>query len=630
MMSDPTKMADDPRPDDAADAAETPQDDEAIRRALWGSLAVFALVAAVAGGIFWWNRRPEPAPAAVAAPIELPQDRPPASAPIPHLPFVEVAREAGITFVHESGAAGEKLLPETMGSGCAFLDYDGDGDQDVLLLNGKRWDGDAKDADGPRPTQALYRNDGTGKFEDVTAEAGLDFSLYATGAAAGDYDNDGRADLFIASLGADRLLHNDGGRFTDVTDAAGLTEADPAWGTSCGFFDYDNDGDLDLFVCHYLEWSKEYDLAQDFQLTGGGRAYGRPQNFAGTASRLCRNDGDGTFTDVTTEAGIEILHPDTGGPMGKALGVTFADFDEDGRLDIFVANDTVQNFLFHNRGDGTFAEVGAAVGVAFGPAGEARGAMGIDAAYIRGDRDLGVAIGNFANEMTALYVTPRGELQFTDEAVSNGLGPATRLELTFGTLLCDLDLDGRPDLFAANGHLEEDISKVISSQTYKQPAHLFWNAGPESQREFLPVPAAKSGPDITTPTVGRGAAYADIDADGDLDLLTTCVDGPPQLLRNDQRLGRHWLRVKLVGTRANRDAIGAVVEVETESGVLRQRVMPTRSYQSQVELPLTFGLGTSNRVNRLRITWPGGEVQEVPAGPVDRLITIAQPKQAGL
>ncbi|MBW3542029.1 MAG: CRTAC1 family protein, partial [Planctomycetes bacterium] len=360
---------------------------------------------------------------------------------------------------------------------------------------------------------------------------------------------------------------------------------------------------------------------QNFTLVGGGRAYGRPQDFLGTFPYLYRNDGEGRFTDVSAEAGVQVVDEDTGSPVAKSLGVTFDDFDRDGRLDIAVANDTVRNFLFKNLGNCRFEEIGRLANVAFDPAGNARGAMGIDAARFRNSDSVGIAIGNFANEMTALYVAsePEAGLLFKDEAVSNGLGPVTRQELTFGLFFFDADLDGRLDLLASNGHLEEDINKVQPSQHYEQPPQLLWNAGAEHRTEFVPVPPENCGRDFVRPLVGRGATYADIDGDGDLDVLIVAGGGPPRLLRNDQSLGRHWLRVKLVGRKGAAEAIGAEVEVHAGGKVFAQRVMPTCSYLSQVELPLTFGLGEQSQVDRLRVHWPDGSVTEIESPAIDAL-----------
>ncbi|MCH7988176.1 MAG: CRTAC1 family protein [Planctomycetes bacterium] len=583
-------------------------------------MLVVLIAGVVLGGYVLWSTMNVPEPETVTeVPAPPPEIREIPPVEIPDVRFTDVTQEAGIIFVHENGANGEKLLPETMGGGCAFFDYDNDGDPDILFVNSKRWPWDMRPASKPA-TLALYQNDGSGRFKDVTTGSGLDVSVYGQGAAVGDYDNDGNVDVFLSAVGSNRLFRNLGnGKFVDVTKAAGIAGSETAWSTSCGWFDFDNDGDLDLFVCNYIVWRKDYDLAQNFQLTGGGRAYGRPQDFQGTYPYLYRNDGNGKFTDVSKFAGVQVQNNDTGEPLAKSLGVTFDDFNRDGWLDIVVANDTVQNLLFLNQKNGTFLEIGAGSGVAFDSRGQARGAMGIDSSRFRNNQEIGIAIGNFSNEMTSLYVARDG-MSFTDEAVSNGLGPVTRQELTFGLFFFDCDLDGRLDLFASNGHLEEDINIVQRSQHYAQPPQLLWNCGPEYETEFLPVPAEKCGKDFVKRIVGRGAAYADIDGDGDLDLLIASVGRAPRLLRNDQQLAHHWLRFKLTGSKSNADAIGSIVEVTLNDGtILTQQVMPTRSYLSQVELPVTFGLGTDTEVKSIRITWPSSKTMELSDLPIDQL-----------
>ena len=543
-----------------------------------------------------------------------------APATVPSIQFTDVTSEDGIKFVQRGGATGEKMLPESGGSGCAFFDYDQDGDADLLLVSGRSWPWDEQPP-GPQPsTLALYRNDG-GKFTDVTAEAGLTADFYGQGVAVGDYDADGDDDLFITAVGNNHLYRNDNGKFTDVTAEAGVAGKADDWTTSAGFFDYDHDGDLDLFVCNYLHWTRERDQAATRRVPGTGLTYAHPSNFDGSQNYLYRNDG-GKFTDVSAEAGIHVNDPATGRPLGKALAVTFVDFDNDGWLDVFVANDTVHHFLFHNRGDGTFEEIGGGRGFALNALGVTTSGMGVDFAWIHNDDRLAVAVSNFAGEMTALYLSqPGAEVFFTDEAVATGVSGPTRDRLTFGLLFDDLDLDGRTDMVQANGHLEESIHTVQPTQQYAQPAQVFWNAGEEVDHVFEPLPADKTG-DLAKPIVGRGLAAADVDGDGDVDLVFTQVDGPPVLARNDQQLGGHWLRCRLEGAAGNPHAIGAVVELRAGGVTQRRVVMPTRSYLSQSEPVVTFGLGTATAVDSLSITWPDGSKQSVKPEGIDREITV--------
>ncbi len=602
---------------------EAEGDDAIIGSALrWSSAFILLIVATVAVAAFVLNRG-EPPPQADEAVFVAPQTRERAQRDPPAVHFSDITSESGIHFRHENGAYGEKLLPETMGGGCAFFDFDSDGDQDLLLVNSKRWSWDPRGLTDPA-TLALYENDGRGRFEDVSQAAGLSVSLYGMGAAVGDYDNDGDPDLFISAVGSNRLFQNDQGRFTDVTAAAGVAGKEEDWGTSCCWFDYNNDGRLDLFVCNYIRWSRDIDIAKDFQLLGLGRAYGPPTEFAGTHSSLYRNDGKGEFTDVSAEAGIQVTNPATGVPMAKSLGVSPIDLDRDGWMDLIVANDTVQNFLFHNQGDGTFEEIGALAGIAFDSAGDARGAMGTDVSFPHNNETLAIAIGNFATEMTAFYCADEDPLQFVDTAIANGLGPATRLELTFGLFFFDYDLDSRLDLLCANGHLEEEINKVQVSQQYEQPPQLFWNCGPESRTEYVQVDTALVGQDFHRRMVGRGAAFADIDGDGDLDVLLMGVGSAPRLLRNDQELDHHWLRFQLTGTQSNRDAIGAWVELVVGEQTLRRQVMPTRSYLSQSELPVTIGIGKATSIDRARVIWPGGNVETLELSELDRVVEVVQ------
>ncbi|VFM97787.1 MAG: Repeat domain-containing protein [Candidatus Kentron sp. G] len=631
-----------------------PPNDAIIGRVFrWSLVVVLTVAAIVMLGVMGYRDAGDVREPAGTGKVEGPRERMPgATQPPPVVSFTDITRRAGIDFVHVNGARingtqGDKLLPETMGGGVAVFDYDADGNQDLLFVNGTHWPGDAPKSD-ILPTMALYRNDGTGRFRDVTADAGLAVGFYGMGAAVGDFDNDGWVDVFFTAVGPNRLFRNEQGRFRDVTALAGVAGEPDAWSTGSAFIDYDNDGDLDLFVGNYVRWSRDIDLAVGFQLTGIGRAYGPPTTFAGSYPYLYRNDGEGRFTDVSGASGVRVDNPATLQPMAKTLGVVPVDVDGDGYLDIFLANDTVRNFLLHNQADGTFREAGVMFGVAFDRNGAATGAMGSDAAYYRNDGDLGLAVGNFANEMTSLYVTQGGDarvwerraslqegqarpngrysddVQFADEAIGEGIGTASRLALTFGLFFFDYDLDGRLDLFQANGHLEQEINLVQSSQYYEQSPQLFWNRGPDARSSFGLVaprqPSPGRGGGLSQRLVGRGAAFGDLDNDGDLDVVITQVGRRPVLLRNDQGLGHHWLRIELTGNgaegedkdrRVNRDAIGAWVEVTSGRITQRRQVMPARSYLSQVELPLTFGLGAGDTIDSIRIFWPGGGYQEV-------------------
>jgi hypothetical protein len=592
-------------------------DDRAVAEALRRSLVVLVLLCAGAAGAVWWlQRKPEERPAALA-PLESPVlpdagrgPRPPTAR------FTDITREAGIGFRHGNGARGAKLLPETLGGGVACFDMDGDGDADLLFVNGTEWP-DSPAAQTPVATAALYRNDtppgGAIRFTDITAGSGLDTPFYGMGVACGDMDADGRTDLLLTGVGGLRLLRNLGdGRFNDITSPAGLPASSSEWSTAAAWLDIDRDGDLDLFVGHYVEWSPAMDREVNNQLVGVGRAYGRPWLFPGTFPALYRNDGPPTpgapprFTEVSARSGLRIRNPATGSPMAKTLAVAPIDLNDDGWMDLVVANDTVQNFVFTNRHDGTFQEVGAQSGVAFDAYGQTRGAMGIDAARFRPDRALGIAIGNFANEMNALYVAQptRDALVFADEAITEGIGPASRLLLKFGLFFFDYDLDGRLDVLTTNGHIEEEIEKVQSNVRYRQPAQLFWNGG--GNQTFVSATPVEAGDDLFQPIVGRGSAHADFDQDGDPDVVMTQIGGPPLLLRNDQTLGNHWVRLRFVGRGGNPEAIGAWIHVRTEDGRrISRQVMPTKSYLSQSELPVHLGLGRG-RIAEARIRWPDG------------------------
>ncbi len=612
-----------------------PEDDAVIGRVFTRSLKVLAALAAAALIVvalrYVFRSGPEEA---VEIPVAAPRAVEAAPRDVPLVPFTDITAEAGIDFVHVNGAAGEALLPETMGAGAAFLDVDRDGDQDLLLVNSTTWDAVLSDAEvGPNagPTMSLYENDGAGTFADRTAGSGLEVSFYGTGVAVGDIDGDGWTDIFISAVGPNRLFRNvEGGRFEDVTRAAGVAGADTEWSSSSAFFDADGDGDLDLLVGNYVRWSREIDIEVGYQLTGVGRAYGPPLNYGGTTMDLYRNDGSGVFTDVSEEAGLHILNPATDTPVAKTLGLAPVDIEGDGDIDVVVANDTVRNFLLVNDGSGVFTEEGEFYGLAYGRDGEATGAMGADAADFRNDGELAFAIANFANEMTSLYVSQGDPTLWSDEAITAGIGAPSRRVLSFGLFFFDYDLDGRLDLLQVNGHLEDDIEVVEPSQQYRQAPQLFWNAGPDAASTFVPVEPAP-GDGLTVELVGRGSSYADIDGDGDVDVLLLQTGDRALLLRNDQETGHRWLRFVLRGDgeRVNRDAVGAWVEVEQQTAtgpvVQRRRVMPTRSYQSQVEPVVTIGLGdasSADELERVEVLWPDGVRQAVEVDGLDRLIEV--------
>jgi len=605
-------------------------DDRAIGNALRMSLVAILFLVAIVSGVIYVSNLPPKSPEIVESKTNPAQKRAAPKVALPEVKFADITEAAGIKFRHVTGAYGEKLLPETMGSGAAFFDYDNDGDQDLLLINSTYWPWKKPD-EAADPTPALYQNDGKGNFTDVTEEAGLKFSLYGMGVACGDYDNDGWIDLFLTAVGPSRLLRNVQGKFADVTVAAGVAGSPDQWGSSAGFFDYNNDGLLDLFVCNYIQWSRAIDLSLGSTYDGKNRAYAPPTPFQGAFCSLFRNEGQGRFADVSADAGVQVRNRDTSVPVGKSLGVVFVDLNEDGFCDVVVANDTVQNFVFQNLKGEKFQECGSTVGVAFDPAGNARGAMGIDVARFRNNKLYGIVIGNFANEPTSLYVAQdvgRGNdvfCLFTDEAVATGLGPQSRLELKFGVFFFDYDLDGRLDICTANGHLEKDIATIQRSQQYEQPPQLFWNGGEKGETEFVKVPADVVGDGFSRRMVGRGSAYADIDGDGDLDVLLTGSGGAPRLLRNDQQLGHHWLRLALKTSGRNVYAYGAAVELHAGGQVQERFVQPTRGYMSQSELVLTFGLGQTDKIDKVLIRWPDGSQQEIKELAVDKQHTIKQP-----
>lgn len=538
----------------------------------------------------------------------------PVNQPQPTLPrFRDITEEAGIDFWHHNGAFGERLLPETMGGGVAFFDFNNDGHQDLLFVNGSDWD--FVENRKARPGVILYANDGQGHFKDVTSQAGLsDLDVYGMGVAVGDYDADGWVDIYITAVGQNYLLANKNGVFVDVTDSAGVAGGPDDWSTSAAFFDANQDGHLDLYVANYVVWSREIDIEVDYRLTGIGRAYGPPSNFRGTQPLLFINQGDGTFIEAAEEAGLHVTNPVSEDGVGKGLAVIPVDLNQDGLLDLVVANDTTRNFVYINRTETAdpntvkFEELGTELGLGFDRNGMATGAMGIDFAHFNNDEKLAIAIGNFANEMSSFYVGQGSSVQFNDQSIGVGIGGATRLALTFGVFFFDYDLDGRLDYLQTNGHVENEINRVQASQFYKQPAQLFWNCGSGCDRQFIQVNTPQMGA-LAEPMVGRGAAYADIDRDGRLDVVLTQINGPPLLLRNETQTEHNWVGFELKGRSPNLQAIGASIEIKLGDEVLTRHVMPTRSYLSQVALPVHFGLGTFNAIDAITITWPDGHRQ---------------------
>ncbi len=523
---------------------------------------------------------------AVAAPhlIAAPSD--------PGFRLVDVTAAAGIQFQHNSGAFGAKYLPETLGVGCAFLDYDADGWLDILLVNGADWPGHKSRGGAMR----LYRNNRNGTFTDVTEKAGLAVPMYGMGVAVADYDNDGFPDIFVTAVGQSRLFHNTGkGRFVDVTEKAGLGGRN-SFSTSALWFDFDRDGRLDLFVCNYVKWSVEHDVF--CSVDGTHKSYCTPEAYHGSTCWLFRNRGDGTFEDVTAKSGIF----DT---TSKSLGVALLDYDHDGWPDLLVANDTQPNKLYRNLKNGTFEDVAVRAGVAFSEDGKARAGMGVDVADFENSGAPGIVVTNFDNEMIALYRQLRGGT-YADVALETGVGKASRNSLGFGCLFFDADLDGRLDLLAVNGHIDETVRNIRSNVGYAQAPHLFLNQGQGGFRDV----AAEVGRDFAAPKVGRGAACGDFDRDGDVDILITTNQGPALLYRNDVANGNRSLRVRLVGTRSNRDAIGAVVRLSTPDGAQSRMVKSGSSYLCQSELAVTFGLGKRAKADRLVVEWPSGLVEE--------------------
>jgi len=506
--------------------------------------------------------------------------------------FTDVTGAAGLQFHHNSGAYGGKLLPETLGSGCAFLDYDADGWQDILLVNGMDWAGHKRE----RSTLRLYRNNRNGTFTDVTRNAGLDLEMYGMGVAVGDYNNDGFPDILITCVGQNRLFRNTGkGTFVDVTAKSGLGGRQ-ALSTSALWFDFDRDGLLDLFVCNYVRWSPEHDVF--CSLDGKHKSYCTPEAYRGETCWLFHNRGDGTFEDITAKSGIF-------DSSSKSLGASMFDHDQDGWPDLLVANDTQPNKLYRNQRNGTFKDVGLEAGVALSMEGKARAGMGIDIGDFLNSGTPGIAITNFDNEMVGLY-RASGKGSYEDVATQSGIGLPSKNSLGFGCVFFDANLDSYLDLAVVNGHIDDTVRNIQGNVGYAQPPQLFLNDGKGVFRDV----AADLDSSFSHPKVARGLAYGDFDRDGDLDLLITSNNGPAYLYRNDQSSGNQSIRFRLIGSKSNRDAIGTTVRIEYGGALQSRMVRSGSSYLSQSELPATFGLGKRDQIDRVLIQWPSGLSEE--------------------
>ncbi len=515
------------------------------------------------------------------------------AAPSTGFRLIDATDQAGIHFRHNSGAYGGKLLPETLGSGCAFIDYDSDGWQDILLINAMDWPGHKRH----RSTMKLYRNNRDGTFTDVTKAAGLDEEMYGMGVAVGDYNNDGFPDIFITCVGQSRLFRNTGkGSFVDVTKSSGLL-GKQGLSTSAMWFDYDRDGFLDLIVCNYVRWSEATDIF--CSLDGKNKSYCTPEAYRGDTCWLYHNRGNGTFEDVTATSGIF-------DSSSKSLGIAMIDYDQDGWPDILVANDTQPNKLYRNLHNGKFKDIAVEAGLAFSSEGKARAGMGVDVADFDNSGHPGIVITNFDNEMIGLY-RATGKA-YDDVAMQVGVGSPTRNTLGFGCVFFDADLDGLLDIAVANGHIDDTVRNIHGNVGYAQPAQYFQNLGGGKFREA----GSELGGGFDLPKVGRGLAVADYDRDGDLDVLLTTNNGPAYLYRNDLQSGNRSIRFHLVGTKSNRDAIGAKVQIQY-GGITETRfVRSGSSYLSQSELPVTFGVQKHDQIDRVVIQWPSGDTQEHP------------------
>jgi enediyne biosynthesis protein E4 len=520
--------------------------------------------------------------------------------------YVDVTEEAGIDFVYTNGSIGEKYMPESMGSGAAFFDYDADGFLDLYIVNGAALSGFESAA---KATNVLYRNRGDGTFADVTAATGVGDTGYGMGTVAGDYDNDGDLDLYVTNVGANVFYENGGdGRFADVTGRAKV--GDDGWGTNASFVDYDNDGDLDLYVANYLVFTVE---GHKKCRMGDVRVYCSPTAYEGQSGVMYRNTGDGTFTDVTVESGLYSNE-------GRQLGAVFGDCDEDGDLDLFVANDKTPNFLFMNDGNGRFEETGLIAGVAYNEEGEPESAMGGDLGDYDNDGRLDVIVATYQWVANTLYHND-GEGMFTDITFASNLGAQSVPYLGMTAAFLDYDNDGHLDIFLANGHIDDNVEEFDASTSYGQKNQLFRNLGDGGFREVT----EEAGSGLQAEKVSHGAAFGDYDNDGDTDIFVSDSNGQPsQLLRNDGGNRNHYLAIEAIGTQSNRDGIGARIKVAAGDLTQVKEVRTSYGYLSANDPRVLFGLGGRTRVDRIEIRWPNGQVQVLEDIEADQILTIEE------